>query len=70
MLSKKSRKFTEKDRKQIERAREEIRHFERKYNMSSEEFFKKWQTSKELLNVDDADANLWVTHLVLIGKEN
>jgi len=69
VLSRKCRKLTEEDRKQIKRAREEIRYFERKYGMSSEEFFKKWQ-SKQGIIVDDADANLWVTHLVLIGKEN
>jgi len=66
----KIRKLTEEDRKQIERAREEIRYFETKYRLSSEEFFKKWQTSTEPLPVEAADANLWVTHFVLVGKKN
>jgi len=69
MLFKKHRKLTEEDRKQVERAREEIRQFERKYGMSSEEFLQKWQTRKDLQAVDDADASLWITHLLLIGKE-
>jgi hypothetical protein len=69
VLFKKHHELTEEDLKQIERAREEIRQFERKYGMPSEEFFQKWQTGKNLSAVDDADANLWITHLLLIGKE-
>jgi hypothetical protein len=38
--------------------------------MPSEEFFQKWQTGKNLSAVDDADANLWITHLLLIEKED
>lgn len=68
-LLKKYRRLTEEDQKQIEHAREEIRYFERKYGLSSEEFFKKWRTSTDPLPVEAADANLWVTHYVITGKE-
>lgn len=69
-LFKKYRKLTDEDREQIKRARKEIRRFERKYGISSEEFFRKWQAGKDLPMVDDADANLWITHLLLVGKED
>ena len=65
----KHRKLTEEDRKQIERARKEIRYFETKYGLSSEEFVEKWRTSTEPLPVEDVDANLWVTHFAFVGKE-
>jgi len=65
----KYRKLTKDDWKQIERAREEIHYLETKYGLSSEEFVERWLTSTELLPIDDADANLWVTHFVLVGKE-
>jgi len=65
----KYRKLTKDDWKQIERAREEIRYFENKYGLSSEEFIERWRTSTEFLSIDDADANLWVTHFVLVGKK-
>jgi len=65
----KYRKLTKDDRKQIKRAREEIRYFETKYGLSSEEFIERWRTSTEPLPVEDIDANLWVTHFVFVGKE-
>jgi len=68
-LLKKHRRLTQDDWKQIERAREEIRYLETKYGLSSEDFFKKWQSSTDPLPVEAADANLWVTHYILTGKE-
>jgi len=65
----KYQKLTEDDWKQIERAREEIRYFENKYGLSSEEFVEKWRTSTEPLPVEDIDANLWVTHFAFVGKK-
>jgi len=66
----KYRKLTKEDRKQIEHARKEIRYFETKYGLSSEDFIERWRTSTEPLPVEDVDANLWVTHFILVGKKD
>lgn len=57
----------EKYKEQIEEAISEIKYFENKYNMSSEEFINK-RYSRTCLDVESSDANEWATLYLTIGQ--